>query len=71
VAGRDVLLRLKDDNPDLKVIVASGYLEPELKSEADRAGVKHFLHKPYTPDEAVRTLQSMIEEKPTAESEAR
>jgi PAS domain S-box-containing protein len=61
VAGRDVLLRLKDENPDLKVIISSGYLEPSLKSEIDLVGVKHFLHKPYMPDEAVRTLQSLIE----------
>jgi DNA-binding NarL/FixJ family response regulator len=45
----------------VKVIIASGYLEPKLKSEIDRAGVKHFLSKPYRPDEVVRTLQSLIE----------
>jgi PAS domain S-box-containing protein len=61
VAGRDVLLKIKNENPDVKVVIASGYLEPELKSEIDRAGVKYFLSKPYRPDEVVRTLQSLIE----------
>jgi CheY-like chemotaxis protein len=61
VAGGDVLLKIKNENPDVKVIIASGYLEPKLKSEIDRAGVKHFLSKPYKPDEVVRTLQSLIE----------
>jgi two-component system, cell cycle sensor histidine kinase and response regulator CckA len=61
VAGGDVLLKIKNENPDVKVIIASGYLEPKLKSEIDRAGVKHFLSKPYRPDEVVRTLQSLIE----------
>jgi CheY-like chemotaxis protein len=61
VAGRDVLLKIKNENPDVKVVIASGYLEPELKSEIDRAGVKYFLPKPYRPDEVVRTLQSLIE----------
>jgi two-component system cell cycle sensor histidine kinase/response regulator CckA len=61
VAGRDVLLKIKNENPDVKVVVASGYLEPKLKSEIDRAGVKYFLSKPYRPDEVVRTLQSLIE----------
>jgi two-component system, cell cycle sensor histidine kinase and response regulator CckA len=61
VAGRDVLLEIKNENPDVKVVIASGYLEPELKSEIDRAGVKYFLPKPYRPDEVVRTLQSLIE----------
>jgi PAS domain S-box-containing protein len=61
VAGEDVLLKIKNENPDVKVVIASGYLEPKLKSEIDRAGVKHFLSKPYRPDEVVRTLQSLIE----------
>jgi CheY-like chemotaxis protein len=61
VAGRDVLLKIKKENPGVKVVIASGYLEPKLKSEIDRAGVKHFLSKPYRPDEVVRTLQSLIE----------
>ena len=63
VAGGDVLLKIKNENPDVKVVIASGYLEPKLKSEIDRAGVKHFLSKPYRPDEVVRTLQSLIEGK--------
>ena len=61
VAGRDVLRRIKNENPDVKVVIASGYLEPKLKSEIDRAGVKYFLSKPYRPDEVVRTLKSLIE----------
>jgi two-component system, cell cycle sensor histidine kinase and response regulator CckA len=61
LAGRDVLLKIKNENPHVKVVVASGYIEPKLKSEIDRAGVKYFLSKPYRPDEVVRTLQSLIE----------
>jgi two-component system cell cycle sensor histidine kinase/response regulator CckA len=61
VAGREVLRKIKNENPHVKVVIASGYLEPELKSEINRAGVKYFLSKPYRPDEVVRTLQSLIE----------
>jgi two-component system, cell cycle sensor histidine kinase and response regulator CckA len=61
VSGRDVLLEIKNNNPDAKVIVASGYLEPELKAQVDRAGVNHFLHKPYMLDEVVKAVQSVIE----------
>jgi PAS domain S-box len=59
-SGRDVLLEIKHDNPDVKIIVASGYLEPELKAEVDRAGVNHFLHKPYMLDEVVKAVQNVI-----------
>src|SRR5262245_6202221 len=61
IAGRDVLLKIKNENPDVKIIIASGYLEPELKAEIEQAGVKYFLHKPYMLDEMVMTLQSLIE----------
>lgn len=60
VSGRDVFLEIKNDNPDVKIIVASGYLEPELKAQVDRAGVNHFLHKPYMLDEVVKAVQSVI-----------
>jgi DNA-binding NarL/FixJ family response regulator len=52
---------MKNENPDLQVIIASGYLDPNLKSELEGAGVKYFLQKPYMPDEVVKTLQSLIE----------
>jgi len=60
LGGRDVLLQIKNENPDVKVVVASGHLEPELKSEIDQAGVEYFLPKPYTPDEVIKTLQRLI-----------
>jgi len=61
MTGREVLRHIKNENPDAKVIIASGYLEPELKAEIDRAGVKYFLSKPYRPDQVVQALQSLIE----------
>ena len=62
IDGREVLLKLKSLDPDIDIIVASGYLEPGLKSEIDRAGVT-FLHKPYRPDAVVKTLQSVLAKK--------
>ena len=56
ITGRDALRKIKNENPDVKVVIASGYLEPNVKSEIDRAGVKYSLSKPYRPDEVVRTL---------------
>lgn len=63
IAGPDVLLKIKQEKPDVKVVIASGYLEPELRSDIDRAGVRYFLHKPYMLDEVVKIFQTVIEEK--------
>jgi DNA-binding response OmpR family regulator len=58
ISGRDVLVKLKTANPDVKIVIASGYLEPDLRSEVERAGLKHFIHKPYIFDDVVKIVQS-------------
>ena len=59
MSGRDVLFRIKNKNPDVKVVIASGHFEDELDSGTDQAGVKHLLRKPYMPDEVIKILQSL------------
>ena len=63
ISGQEVLAKMKQEKPGVKVAVASGYLEPELKSQNNLAGVNHFLNKPYSLDELVKTLQSLSERK--------
>jgi CheY-like chemotaxis protein len=59
MSGRDVLLRMKNRNPDVKVVIASGHFEDEMNSDIDQTGVKHLLRKPYMPDEVIKILQSL------------
>lgn len=59
MSGRDVLLRMKNRNPDVKVVIASGHFEDEMNSDIDQAGVKHLLRKPYMPDEVIKIFQSL------------
>jgi two-component system cell cycle sensor histidine kinase/response regulator CckA len=63
LSGQDVLFKIKQEKQDAKVVVASGYFEEEFKSDFEKAGIKHFLQKPYALDHLVQTLQSAIEEK--------
>lgn len=63
VTGWQVLSKMKQENPDVRVVVASGYLEPVRKAEMSGAGVKDFVSKPYRIDEVVRTVQNVIERK--------
>ena len=60
LSGRDVLLRMKRENSEIKVIVTSGYLEPAIKADLDSAGVQ-FLYKPYTPEEVFKVLRNAAE----------
>ena len=64
IAGLDVILRMKEENPNVKVIVASGYIDPDFKSKMQRAGVQGFIEKPYNPDDVVRMLCASLESSP-------
>jgi DNA-binding NarL/FixJ family response regulator len=68
LSGRDVLSKVQQEKPDAKVIISSGYLEPDLKSQISHARVTHFLHKPYLPDEVVKLLRTLMEQRPASPS---
>ena len=61
LTGWDVLLKMKEENPDVRVVIATGFLEPKMKTEMSRVTVKHFIDIPYMLDEVVETLQSLID----------
>jgi CheY-like chemotaxis protein/anti-sigma regulatory factor (Ser/Thr protein kinase) len=61
VPGIDVIQKLKEYNPAVKIVVATGYLEPELKSEIFRSGVKDCINKPYVIRDVLEKLGSLIQ----------
>ena len=60
-AGWDVILKMKEEDPDVKVVISSGYIDPESKTKMQRVGVKDFIDKPYTPAAVVETLEAVLE----------
>jgi CheY-like chemotaxis protein len=60
ISGCDVLHKIRSENPAVKVIVTSGYIDPEIRLEIEGANVK-FLPKPYTPDGVFNALESLAE----------
>ncbi|MGA9363894.1 MAG: PAS domain S-box protein [Bacteroidota bacterium] len=61
LSGAEALQRLQGINPKVKVILASGYISPHIKSEVLKAGVKHFVQKPYIPQEVLRHIRKVLE----------
>jgi signal transduction histidine kinase/ActR/RegA family two-component response regulator len=47
LGGREAFLKMKETRPDVRAIVASGYLEPAIRSELLNAGVLDTIQKPY------------------------
>lgn len=60
-SGSEVIRVLKEQNPLVTIIVATGYLEPELKSDLLRAGVKDYVQKPYRINDVLEKLSSIME----------
>ncbi len=61
VDGGNVFLRMKAINPDVKVILVSGYVEPETKAALMNNGVRAFVQKPYVPQEILRQAREVID----------
>jgi PAS domain S-box-containing protein len=66
VTGYDVIHKLNEQNPGVSIIITTGYLQPELKSELLRAGVKDCIYKPYLVHDLVEKLGSLIERSRTS-----
>jgi DNA-binding NtrC family response regulator len=61
VSGVDVFRKMKKENPDVRVVVASGYLDLQMKTEMYHAGVRAFVDKPYLLPEMLEKLRSVTE----------
>ena len=66
VTGFDVMRKLKEQNPGVSIIITTGYLQPELKPELLQAGVKDCIYKPYSVDDLVEKVGSLIEHSRTS-----
>jgi PAS domain S-box-containing protein len=60
LGGRDAFMRMKEQKPSVRAIVASGYLEPNLRSEMLKAGVIDTIQKPYDFREMLEKIRSVI-----------
>ena len=56
ISGMDVLKKLKTDEPDIQVIVITGYASIDYAVEAGRMGVFDFLCKPFSPEILIATV---------------
>jgi len=59
--GHDVFRKIRAINPEAKIIFASGFFDPETKSEMFKAGLKNFIQKPYMLDEVLRKIREAID----------
>ena len=61
LSGDEVYKRLKQINPYIKIVLASGFIEAEIRAELAGIGAKHFIQKPYQSDQILSTLRAVID----------
>ncbi|MFN2621641.1 MAG: ATP-binding protein [Chthoniobacterales bacterium] len=67
LGGREAFLKMKENRPGVRAIVASGYLEPTIRSEMLKAGVIDTIQKPYDFNDLLAKIRSIIGPQPVAD----
>jgi len=67
LGGREAFLKMKESRPGVRAIVASGYLEPTIRSEMLKAGVIDTIQKPYDFHDLLAMIRSVIGPLPVAD----
>lgn len=62
LGGWDAFLIMKKVSPRLKGILASGYLNQNLRKELIKAGARDFIQKPYNSREIVEMIRGILQE---------
>jgi CheY-like chemotaxis protein len=63
ISGMEALKKIKEDNPDIGIIMVTGYSTAETAVEAMKLGAFDYLPKPFTPDEIISVVSKAIEKK--------
>jgi two-component system cell cycle sensor histidine kinase/response regulator CckA len=63
MTGTDEFKKLKEIDPHVKVIFASGFFEPDIKSELLKYGGMGFIQKPYEPNDILRMIRQILDKK--------
>jgi PAS domain S-box-containing protein len=61
LGGWETFQRMREINPKVKVILASGFVQPELKAEMISQGAKDFVQKPYNPSKILRRIREVLD----------
>ncbi|HUL44235.1 MAG TPA: ATP-binding protein [Bacteroidota bacterium] len=58
--GWNSISKMKEINPSLKAIVASGYFDPLVKEREARNGISEFVLKPYNPQDLLNSVRKVL-----------
>jgi DNA-binding NtrC family response regulator len=62
MGGKRCLNKLLEENPDARVMIASGYAGHGPTKEAIEAGARGFISKPYVTEEMLKALREILDQ---------
>jgi two-component system, cell cycle sensor histidine kinase and response regulator CckA len=63
ISGIELFDKIREIDPHMHVVLASGYIEPGDKSKYLAAGIDGFITKPYDPSELLLMIRELIDKK--------
>jgi two-component system chemotaxis response regulator CheY len=60
--GLDVLGKLRELDPEARVIIASADIQDSTREMVETAGANAFINKPLSPEKVLQALESVINE---------
>jgi two-component system cell cycle sensor histidine kinase/response regulator CckA len=60
LGGWTVYLALRERDPNVKMILTSGYLDPKIKSDMVKGGVRDFIPKPYVAETVLKSIRQAL-----------
>ncbi len=61
MSGWELYMKLKDKHPKLTFVIATGYLDPQLREGMLKSGVADFLNKPFQRKELLRRIRRLLD----------
>jgi response regulator RpfG family c-di-GMP phosphodiesterase len=59
--GDELFLTLKSINPHVKFILASGFIDPNIKAKLSDQGLQHIVSKPYHPSHILTKIREVMD----------
>lgn len=66
--GVDVLLKLREMDPQARVVVASADIQSSTRQMVDEAGALGFINKPFVSEQVIAAVESALAEGSTSET---
>jgi len=63
MTGMELCKRIRQLNPIARIILTTGYLDPEMKTEFLKVGIQYFLLKPYNAKKVLRLVREVLDGK--------